>query len=162
MMEDKNTNHLVEDNRKKQKDAGDECAYGKAVMPPVYPLCFWCFPLLYLVCVSVHERSCVSTMWAWRSSHSLDSLIAVQPTHKPQFTHLQSIKPSTQQFIKLRSLLQPLWTTTCLVLLLLCFLSQSHSIQASLISHAHIKPLSLFCQLFHASASLPGLSSHPP
>lgn len=54
MMEDKNTNHSVEDNRKKQKDASDECAYGKAVMPPVYPLCFWCFPLLCLMCVWVY------------------------------------------------------------------------------------------------------------
>ncbi len=51
-----------------------------------------------LLCVYVCVCVCVSVLWAWRSSYSPGSLIAVQPTHLLQTSHLQFIHSSTQQY----------------------------------------------------------------
>lgn len=70
-----------------------------------------CLRLLFLLCssacLSVYLSlslclslwMCVSVMWVWRSSHSDGYLIAVEPPHLLQASHLQPINSSTLQNI---------------------------------------------------------------
>lgn len=128
-----------------------------------------CLRLLFLLCssacLSVYLSlslclslwMCVSVMWVWRSSHSDGYLIAVEPPHLLQASHLQPINSSTLQNINpglsathclavvqvglLGHRLFKLWfqVTPCVFIhLLLCFFCATASLLACLAVHCPV------------------------